>query len=154
MNIKLVGILFAVGSLLACGDSGSDAGGGNTGGSTSGGSNPGGGTSTDGGGTTTDGGGTTTDGGGGAAALTCETGCDLLFECGLTGNPPLCAYTAADKEGYIPQCLAGCEAMPALLQILDPDDCPGNIDTVSTVNADFADFCENGSSQGGAGGGA
>lgn len=148
MNIKLVGILFAVGSLVACGDSGTGGSGGGTGGSPS----TGGGPSSGGGGS--DDGGAPPEGGagGGAVALTCDTGCELLFDCGLTGTPPLCVYMEADHDGFVPECIAGCMEQPALLALLDPEDCPGNIMTVSTVNPAFNDFCDNGPGQGGAGG--
>lgn len=148
MNIKLVGMLAACGSLmgLACGDSTSDAGGGGSG---TGAGNTGGDTSTGAGDT---GGDPSGGGGGGTTELTCEEACDIVFNCGLEGEPPLCVYTAADEEGFVPECIVGCGEMPALLSIVDGDDCPGTIGTIKAVNADFAGFCDEGGGEGGAGG--
>jgi len=144
MNIKLVAVLAAVGSLLACGDSGTGGAGGGSGGSPPAGGGPAGGEAPGGG---------NAGGGGGGVALTCETGCQLLFDCGLEGTPPYCVYVVADEPGFVPECIAGCEDSPALLSLLT-DDCEGNITTIKAVNADFKTFCEDGASAGGAGGGA
>ena len=151
MNIKLVGYFVAVcGVLAACGDSTGTGGTGGSGGSTTtagGGNGTGGVPST--GGEAPGGGGT-----GGSAALTCETGCQALFDCGLEGNPPYCVYTAADSDTFVPGCITQCMDQMALLAVVDPEDCMGTIDTVKTLSADFADVCDNGVGQGGAGGGA
>ena len=149
MNIKLVGILFAVGSLLACGDdtSSGGSGGGPAGGGDNGGSPPAGGGDT--GGAPGDGG-----AGGGGQALTCQTGCEALFNCGLEGTPPLCVYTAADEAAFVPGCVETCMGQMALLLLVDPADCPGTIEDVSNISTDFNDVCTNGIGQGGAGGGA
>jgi hypothetical protein len=153
MNIKLVGILFSVGALLACGDSGSDAGGGPAGGAGAGPSTGGNGAGTTDGGN----GAGTTDGGagGGAPALTCQTACEAVFACGLSGDPQLCpGFTPADEDTFVPGCVTNCMGNMSLIAVVDPEDCPGTIDTLKVVAAaDFTPVCEDGFPQGGAGGG-
>ena len=151
MNIKLVGILFAVGSLLACGDSGTGGSGGGSGGNPpSGGNNTGAGT--EGGGNT--GGNPGTGGAGGSAELNCDTGCQALFDCGLEGTPPNCVYTAGDSGAFVPGCVEQCADSMALLNFIDPSNCADTVDTIKGLSPSFADVCDNGISQGGAGGGA
>jgi hypothetical protein len=150
MNIKLVGILAACGSLmgLACGDSTSDAGGGGSG---TGAGNTGGDTST---GAGNMGGAPGTGGAGGSDELACPEACEILYACGLEGDPQNCVgFTPEDEATFLPGCEEGCADNMALLTVVDSgqDDCAGLIDTISNLNADFANVCENGVGQGGGG---
>jgi len=85
--------------------------------------------------------------GGGGAALTCETGCEALFVCGLEmdGGEQLCpGFEAGDETAFVAGCIPGCTNNMALLSIIDPTDCPGTIQTVSAVSNQFAATCQNG----------
>lgn len=88
------------------------------------------------------------DGSGGAAPLTCQTGCETIFDCGLEddslGNPNCPGAEPADGPLFIPGCVQTCMSQMALLAIIDPNDCEGTIDTLSTLSSDFEDFCQNG----------
>ena len=154
MNIKLFGYFLGIcGVLAACGDSTGTGGTGGSGGSTTtaGGGNGTGGTPVTGGAPATGGGGV-----GGGEALTCQTGCEALFACGLEGTPQYCpGFTPADEDTFVPGCVETCMGMMALLSVINPDDCMGTVDTLKTLSPDeFAPVCENGFGQGGAGGGA
>jgi hypothetical protein len=77
--------------------------------------------------------------GAGGDELTCQTGCEILFKCALdecTGVPP------RDEMNFIGQCLDQCASTPALLQIINPDDCEETIQTLKAVSADFAAYCD------------
>lgn len=90
------------------------------------------------------------DGGGGGAppALTCQTGCEALFACALEddsgGNQNCPGLQVSDQAFLVPGCVQQCNENMALLLIIDPSDCEGTIDTLSTLNAQFADACQNG----------
>lgn len=125
---------------------GASQGGSSQGGSSQGGAGQGGGGT---GGAGTGGGGTGGGGtGGGPPALTCQTGCDALFTCALEndsmGNQNCPGLTAADGPILIPGCVQQCTSQMALLALIDPNDCEGTIDTLSTISPTFADACQNG----------
>lgn len=159
MKIKLLIGLAAIAALVACGDDTGTGGGGSpaTGGGGSGAGTSDGAGGTGGTGAGTDGGGGS---GGGEVELTCETGCDALYTCGLeeADGAQLCeGFTGepADRETFVTGCIPGCEDQMALLAVINPDDCPATINFVRQAAAKtFAPVCDNGVGQGGGGGGA
>lgn len=100
--------------------------------------------------------GTTTGGGGNGGAMTCEQACAALFTCAVEE----CDGMDASMEEVFtdgcppdaPGCIDTCEATPALLVIINPDDCNATVTAVSGANATFADRCENGIAPCGSGG--
>jgi len=80
--------------------------------------------------------------------LTCQTGCEALFDCALqndsngTQNCP--GLQASDEALVVPGCVQQCENQMALLAFIDPSDCEGTIDALSTLSAQFDDACQNG----------
>jgi hypothetical protein len=89
------------------------------------------------------------DGTGGAPpALTCQTACEVLFDCALeddsSGEPNCPGLEPSDGAVLIPGCVQQCNNNMALIAIVDPSDCEGTIDTVTTVNPTFDNVCENG----------
>jgi hypothetical protein len=152
MNNKFLGMMVSVVVLMACGDSGTGGAGGSggnaTGGSSTGGSSTGG---------SSNGGGPSTGGSGGAAELTCETGCGILYDCGaenmncmgFSGDPDEKTAFVGDADGG---CIQTCNEQAALLNLIQPDNCAGTIMTIKGVSPDFAEVCDNGFATGGAGG--
>lgn len=126
---------------------GSSQGGSSQGGDGQGGAGQGGngGDGNGGGGT---GGGGTGGGGGGPPALTCQTGCEALFDCALeddgSGNQNCPGLQASDGPFLIPGCVTQCNSMMAVLALIDPSDCEGTINTISAVSSQFDDACQNG----------
>ncbi|MBL9028206.1 MAG: hypothetical protein JNL21_38795 [Myxococcales bacterium] len=166
MNIKLLGIVAILSGLtvVACGDDEGSGGSGTTTSSTTGSTGSSSTKSTTTGGTTT---GSTTSTGGMACALPdttapadCAEACSDLYDCGALTcmGDTLCAFdgSAAEKDLWtngtdMNGCLATCAANMALVAIIDPGDCAQTVTTLKTLNATFADSCDNGI---GAGGGA
>jgi hypothetical protein len=150
MNSKFLGVMVSMVALVACGDSGSSSNGG-SGGS---GGGPEGGSPTTGGS-----GGTTTQGGGGSGGapveLTCETGCDVLYDCGVEDmNCPGFSGDPMEKDAFVAGCIETCTEQMALLNLIQPNDCGATVDTISMVAADtFGDVCQNGFAMGGGGAG-
>ncbi len=164
MKIKLLGMVSVLGgiALMACGD---DTGVGGAGGATT--SGP---TTTTATGTTkatTTGSMTTTQASttSGMAcsvvgdASDCAGGCQILWDCGILecGGAQNCVGFMADDEATfigdaMSGCIQGCEAQPALLALLDPDDCATTIATIKAASTDFEDACDNGVGTGGGGG--
>lgn len=152
MNIKLVFCAAALASfgLIACGDDTTGTGGGGQGGGGTGGS-----TTT----TTTSGGGNGGDGGG-TAALTCAEACSAVYDCGAANDGALCpGFTpdGTDKATFVGDdqngCIATCNAQPALLAIVDPDECADTIGSLKAVGgAEFNAACDGAAGGGGAGG--
>lgn len=167
MNIKLLGIVAILSGLtvVACGDDEGSGGSGTTTSSTStGGTSSTKSTST---GMTTTTTGSTTSTGGMACALPdttapadCAEACSDLYDCGALTcmGDTLCAFdgSAAEKDLWtngtdMNGCLATCAENMALVAIINPGDCSQTVTTLKTLNATFADSCDNGI---GAGGGA
>jgi hypothetical protein len=159
MNIKLVFCAAALASfgLIACGDDTTGTGGGGQGGGGTGGSST---TTTT---TTTSGGGNGGEGGA-VAQKTCAEACAEVFDCGSADSFMLCPgwetggtdgaplteaqfLNGSNSDG----CIAGCEAQPALIAIVNPANCAGTVGTISNLNPAFKASCEGG--EGGAGGG-
>jgi hypothetical protein len=94
----------------------------------------------------------------------CQVACTDLYNCAVaecvgsdwTGADPTTLdefLTGTTTDG----CIAGCEASPALIAVIDPTNCPVTTGTVSSVNPDFAESCidvtgEGGAPAGGSGG--
>jgi hypothetical protein len=81
---------------------------------------------------------------GGAPPLDCKSACDTLYGCGLQGG--LCPGfdgSPQQQESFVEGCIPGCEEQPALLNLINADDCPGTIATLKGVSPEFAEFCEN-----------
>jgi hypothetical protein len=107
---------------------------------------------TGGGGATSAGGATTTSSAGGGAPSDCFQACSDLYDCGLEpdGATQLCpgfTGTATEKNSFLfgsgaDGCIANCEALPALVALVDPNDCPTTVETISGVNATFDDVCQ------------
>jgi hypothetical protein len=81
----------------------------------------------------------------------CEWACTELFTCGLEPDPngvPLCpGFEPAELELFLygseaMACVSQCEQMPALVALIDPDDCPTTITTLKGASADFDCVCE------------
>ena len=119
------------------GQGGAGQGGGGNGGSATGGAGQGGGGGTGGSGT-----------GGSPPMLTCQTGCEALFQCALeldSGGMQNCpALQASDQGVVVPQCVLQCANNMAVLALVNPSDCEGTINTLSTLSPQFAALCQNG----------
>jgi hypothetical protein len=79
-------------------------------------------------------------------ATLCEQGCADLFDCTqepTEGGSTLCpGIGPGDEPGFMEGCIATCETSPALLALIDADDCPMTITSVSAVSEEFAAACE------------
>lgn len=156
---KLLGIVavFSGLALVACGDSGSDVGGGTEGGGNAGGSpaeGGGGSPAEGGGGSPAEGGGGAGEGGagGGGTELTCEEGCNQLYVCGTeeVKGEPLCAGFSgeqAEQDTFVDGCVTTCEMDDTLLGVINPDDCPGTITIAKAGSPTFEMVCDNGFGQ-------
>lgn len=98
-------------------------------------------------------------GGAGGQAMVCLKACNDLFDCGIeNGN---CPGFAEDLRVLFVEgcdgssgCLGQCGAMPALISLVNTDDCAGTVAALYNVSADFAVSCSNGiAGCGGAGSG-
>lgn len=70
----------------------------------------------------------------------CEIACADLFDCTQEGD--LCpGLGAGDEPWFIPQCIETCEDIPAMIALIDPDDCPGTVQTLAAVDSFFATVC-------------
>jgi hypothetical protein len=86
--------------------------------------------------------------------LTCATGCGVIYDCGVenmncpgfTGDPAEKLAFVGDAEGG---CIQSCNDQPALLNLIQTDNCAGTIQTLEAVSLGFADACENGFAAGG-----
>lgn len=146
-------------ALLGCGDDTGTGGSGATGGS-AGGSGGTGATASTG----AQGGGGASSTGGSGGGPDCAKACSDLYDCGLEQGAggagggqegqlcPGITGTPAEKMGYVESCIPACEDLPLLVNLVDPNNCPMTITTIKGANMTFKAFCENGSSQGGAGG--
>lgn len=80
--------------------------------------------------------------------MTCQTACQALFDCGLEdgGNgQQICpGFDPGDGALFVPGCVQQCMNNMGLIGLVDPSDCEGTIDTVSGINAQFDNFCQNG----------
>jgi hypothetical protein len=73
----------------------------------------------------------------------CEQACTTLFECTqIDGVCP--GIGPGDGPTFIPQCALLCEQNPALIALIDPQDCAGTIATLSSLNQQFAALCAGG----------
>jgi hypothetical protein len=101
-----------------------------------------------GGGSTT----ATTSGSGGGTTAACAQACSDLYDCGLESDAAgqLCpGFTGAstEKNSFLfgsgnDGCIASCEDLPTLRNLIDPNDCPTTIETISGVNATFDEICQ------------
>lgn len=70
----------------------------------------------------------------------CGQACEILWDC--TQVDDYCpGLTPEDKAPFIAECLATCEANPAMLAIIDPNDCQMTVETLEALNPDFAEAC-------------
>lgn len=98
-----------------------------------------------------------TGGGGGGGGVDCNQVCNDLFDCGLAE----CAggWVEGDRDLYLngcpgeDGCVATCTTLPALAALVDPNDCPTTVSTISGANPTFKDVCDNGFTPCGTGGG-
>lgn len=137
------------GPLAGSSEGGASQGGASQGGASEGGASQGG--SAQGGsgqGGAGQGGGGTGGAGGGAPALTCQTGCEALFNCALEndsgGNQNCPGLQASDQAFLVPGCVSQCNKSMTVLAFIDPNDCEGTIDTISSLSVQFDDACQNG----------
>ena len=80
---------------------------------------------------------------GGAPPFDCKSGCETLYGCGLqNGLCPGFDGSPEQQEGFLQGCVEGCLDQPALLNLINGDDCPGTIATVKGVSVDFQAFCD------------
>jgi hypothetical protein len=42
---------------------------------------------------------------------------------------------------FVPYCLETCAGTPALIALVNPDDCAWTVQTLAAVNPDFAELC-------------
>ncbi|MEM6792219.1 MAG: hypothetical protein AAF715_32190 [Myxococcota bacterium] len=80
----------------------------------------------------------------------CQMACTVVYQCGADNRGALCPNFV---PGVVSQsdfldgpngndgCVAQCLSTPALLQLVDPTNCPATIQTLSTVISDFAASC-------------
>ena len=79
--------------------------------------------------------------------LTCQTACEAAFACGLEmdmGSQLCPGFEPQDQGTFVPVCVSQCMQQPALIQLVDPNDCPGTINTLEAISQDFANVCQNG----------
>ena len=71
--------------------------------------------------------------------------CTTIFQCGLQPTPNgmlLCpGFQPGDQTAFVTGCAATCEDTPALISLVDPNDCQGTIETLQAVSVDFSDTC-------------
>ena len=75
--------------------------------------------------------------------LDCTLVCDNLWNCTQQGN--LCpGLEPGDEADFKQGCLDSCNGPTgsALASLVDPNDCPGTIMTLSGLNVDFANACQ------------
>ena len=144
MNIKLLAVL-SLGTLVACGDSGSSGSGGSgTGGEATGGAATGG-AATGGNGT---GGAEVCFLEGQASPTECQQACENSYDCGATcALCPGFSGDAAERDAYIAGCLETCANNAGLIGLVDPADCNATIETLSAVSPEFEAVCANGFGQ-------
>jgi hypothetical protein len=119
--------------------------------------------------TTTGTGGSGGDGGAAACSLMgvadpgddCALACAALYDCGALecDGADLCMFSgdAAEKTAFVGDdmggCIMGCNENPALVNLVDVENCDTTISTLKGLNMGFAMACDNGiSGSGGAGG--
>jgi hypothetical protein len=93
-----------------------------------------------------------TSGSGGSAPATCAQACSDLYDCGLesNGESQLCpgfTGSSSEKNSFLfgsgsDGCIANCEDLPALISLVDPNDCPTTIETISGINSTFDEICQ------------
>lgn len=70
----------------------------------------------------------------------CEQACFSLFDC--TQQDDLCpGMSAGDEPWFVPQCVEMCDQMPAMIALINPQDCAVTVQTLAAVSADFASSC-------------
>ncbi|RLB46628.1 MAG: hypothetical protein DRI90_27165, partial [Deltaproteobacteria bacterium] len=84
--------------------------------------------------------------------LDCEAACTDLFLCGLSvagpGGMQLCpGFSPEDLELFlfgegVSGCVYTCEQMPALVALINPNDCATTITTISAANPEFNCVCQ------------
>jgi hypothetical protein len=73
----------------------------------------------------------------------CEQACTSLFDC--TQIDGLCPGIGPEAgPTFIAECAVQCEQNPALMALIDPQDCQGTIETLSSLNPQFAQLCAGG----------
>ena len=76
-------------------------------------------------------------------ASECQQACTELFAC--TQVDDLCPALDPDSgPAFIAQCAVQCEQNPAMLALIDPQDCPGTIATLSSLSSGFDAACHGG----------
>jgi hypothetical protein len=102
-----------------------------------------GGFSADGGAPQTNAGGSITTG---VPATECQIGCTTLFQCGFStdsNGAVLCpGFEPSDQVNFVDFCENECAQSMVVLSLIDPDDCEGTIDTISTASFEFSNLCE------------
>lgn len=80
---------------------------------------------------------------GGAPPLDCKSACDTLYNCGLQdGLCPGFDGSPGQKNTFVQVCFEDCSKQPALINLINEDNCPGTIGNLKAVSDDFATVCE------------
>lgn len=80
---------------------------------------------------------------------TCAEACSDLYDCGaLTCNGmqncPGVTGDPQEKALFEQSCVQTCMSQMALISIIDPANCDTTINTISAINMQFDDVCQNG----------
>jgi hypothetical protein len=82
----------------------------------------------------------------GTPASPCEIACNTLFQCGLQSDSNglvLCpGFGPGDQQAFLAGCNSTCEQSMALVELVDPNDCEGTVNTIQAVSPDFDNTCK------------
>ncbi len=70
----------------------------------------------------------------------CTNACVDLYQCGLE-NDNCPGFAMVTQQEFVAGCLVTCEASPALVALVDANDCATTIMTISSLSKDFAAGC-------------
>jgi hypothetical protein len=84
-----------------------------------------------------------------SAPSNCAAACSILYDCGAltcSGQQVCPGFdgSSAQKATFVEGCTTSCNSQQALISLVDPSSCDGTVETLSAVNAQFADTCQNG----------
>jgi hypothetical protein len=70
----------------------------------------------------------------------CETACTVLWDC--MQQDDLCpGIDPSMGDVFVPYCLETCAQTPALIALVNPDDCATTIQTLTGVSPEFDEIC-------------
>jgi hypothetical protein len=73
----------------------------------------------------------------------CQQACNELFDC--TQVDDLCPGISPESgPAFIQMCVGQCEQNPAMIAIVDPNDCPGTVALLNAASPEFSAFCHGG----------